>query len=38
MVSAQFVTVDGVELPYYVTLLGIGVLRVHSAATAAVAS
>ncbi len=27
--AAQFVTVDGVELPYYVALLGIGVLKVN---------
>lgn len=33
LVAAQFVTVDGVELPYYVCLLGIGVLKVHGLAT-----
>ncbi len=30
MVSAQFVTVDGVELPYYVVLVGAGVLKLTS--------
>lgn len=32
LVSAQFVTVDGIELPYFVCLLGIGVLKVHGLA------
>lgn len=31
LASAQFVTVDGVELPYYIALLGAGTLRVASA-------
>ena len=30
-ISAQFVTVEGVELPYYVTLIGAGVLKLASA-------
>jgi hypothetical protein len=27
MVAAQFVTIDGVELPYYITILGAGTLK-----------
>lgn len=34
MVAAQFVTLDAVELPYYIALVGIGVLKVHSASVA----
>jgi probable O-glycosylation ligase (exosortase A-associated) len=30
VVSSQFVTVDGVELPYYVALIGAGVLKLSS--------
>jgi O-antigen ligase len=30
LVSAQFVTVDGVELPYYLALIGAGTLRLAS--------
>ena len=30
LASAQFVTVDGVELPYYIALIGAGTLRVVS--------
>jgi O-antigen ligase len=30
LVAAQFVTLEGVELPYYVTLIGIGVLKLDS--------
>jgi len=30
MVSAQFVSLEGLELPYYVTLLGAGVLKLTS--------
>ncbi len=30
VVSAQFVSVIGVEVPFYVALLGVGVLKVHS--------
>src|SRR5207237_152774 len=33
LVSAQFVTVDGVELPYYIVLVGAGVLKVGSSWT-----
>ena len=36
--SAQFVTVDGIELPYYIALIGAGVLKVASAAEAEAAS
>jgi probable O-glycosylation ligase (exosortase A-associated) len=35
IVSAQFVTVDAIELPYYVMLVGAGVLKVQSLAAAA---
>jgi putative inorganic carbon (hco3(-)) transporter len=35
VVAGQFVTLQGVELPYYVGLVGIGVLKVYSAAGAA---
>jgi putative inorganic carbon (HCO3(-)) transporter len=34
MVSAQFVAVEGVELPYYITLIGAGVLKLASAPAA----
>jgi O-antigen ligase len=34
LASAQFVTINGVELPYYVTLVGVGVLKLHSLAQA----
>jgi putative inorganic carbon (HCO3(-)) transporter len=34
--SAQFVTVDGIELPYYIALIGAGVLKVASTAEAEV--
>ena len=34
LVSAQFVTVDAIELPYYIALCGIGVLKVASAQAA----
>ena len=34
LVSAQFVTVNAVELPYYIVLIGAGVLKLSSAATA----
>jgi putative inorganic carbon (HCO3(-)) transporter len=33
LVSAQFVTVDGVELPYYIVLIGAGTLRVMTQPT-----
>jgi probable O-glycosylation ligase (exosortase A-associated) len=33
-VSAQFVTVEGLELPYYITLIGAGVLKLSSLAVA----
>ncbi len=34
VVSAQFVTVDGVELPYYITLAGLGTLKIGAMAPA----
>jgi hypothetical protein len=34
IVSAQFVTVEGVELPYYITMIGGGVLKLASSPAA----
>jgi O-antigen ligase len=34
-VSAQFVTVEGLELPYYIALIGAGVLKLSSSPVAA---
>lgn len=30
MVSAQFVSVEGIELPYFIAMIGAGVLKLHS--------